>query len=236
MLILLVSLVGPASASAATCSDFSTQAAAQAAANTRDADGDGIYCESLPCPCSTGTAPAPSPSPAGPPPVMEPAPPPPATDPAPVAPPAEPPVAPESPTPATEPAPSVRKSARCARTSKVQPIGFSATKYPTIRSHYEAAVANGWPRVLVLNRKGAAARRTKLLRDIPTMAGADRDEYPPTVGRGRGSSMLRRGVAPIGWLADVAYVPSSENRSHGSTMGAKLRRFCDGQKFRYVFY
>lgn len=48
--------------------------------------------------------------------------------------------------------------------------------------------------------------------------------------------MLRRGIAPIGWLADVACVPSSENRSHGSTMGAKLRRFCDGQKFRYVFY
>jgi hypothetical protein len=34
----------------------------------------------------------------------------------------------------------------------------------------------------------------------------------------------------------VAYVPSSENRSHGSRMGTKLRRFCDGTKFRYVFY
>jgi hypothetical protein len=35
---------------------------------------------------------------------------------------------------------------------------------------------------------------------------------------------------------DVAYAPSSENRSHGSTMGIKLRRFFDGTRFRYVFY
>ena len=38
-------------AQAATCGDYSTQAAAQRAADTRDADGDGIYCESLTCPC-----------------------------------------------------------------------------------------------------------------------------------------------------------------------------------------
>ena len=44
------------------------------------------------------------------------------------------------------------------------------------------------------------------------------------------------GSDPRGWKADVAYVPSSENRSHGSTMGIKLRRFCDGTRFRYVFY
>src|SRR3954451_24889226 len=54
-------------ASAATCSDYANQAAAQRAHDTRDADGDGIYCESLPCPCARGTgggatSPAPAPS------------------------------------------------------------------------------------------------------------------------------------------------------------------------------
>jgi hypothetical protein len=44
-----------------------------------------------------------------------------------------------------------------------------------------------------------------------------------------------RGINPIGWLADVMYVPSSENRSHGSSLGAKLRRLCNGVHFRYVF-
>jgi hypothetical protein len=54
-LLLIVALgavaTNPATSSAATCADYSNQAAAQQAADTRDADGDGIYCESLPCPC-----------------------------------------------------------------------------------------------------------------------------------------------------------------------------------------
>ena len=45
-----------------------------------------------------------------------------------------------------------------------------------------------------------------------------------------------RGGNPRGWLADVAFVPSSENRSHGATLGIKLLRYCDGTRFRYVFY
>jgi hypothetical protein len=33
----------------------------------------------------------------------------------------------------------------------------------------------------------------------------------------------------------VRYVPSSENRSHGASLGAQLQDFCDGTRFRYVF-
>ena len=62
------------------------------------------------------------------------------------------------------------------------------------------------PKVLVLNRPGADARRDRLL------------------------------AHRMGWRADVRYVPSSENRSPGSTLGTKLRRFCNGTRFRYVFY
>jgi hypothetical protein len=54
------------------------------------------------------------------------------------------------------------------------------------------------------------------------------------VARGRGFHI--RGTDPRGWKADVTYVPSSENRSHGSTRGTKLKRFCNGTKFRYIFY
>lgn len=128
----------------------------------------------------------------------------------------------------------------CTRTKKVFGVGFSRTKYPEIRKHYLAAVKAGWPRILVLNRPGADARRDRLLDDpvlgLPTREGYDRDEYPPALGRGRGPKALRRGINPTGWKASVMYVPSSENRSHGSNMGIKLRRFCSGQRFRYVFY
>ena len=91
---------------------------------------------------------------------------------------------------------------------------------------------------MVVNRKGADKRRDRLLALIPTKPGFDRDEYPEAVGRGKanGSSIgLVLGVDPIGWLADVRYVPSSENRSHGSSLGAKLKKLCNGTRFRYVF-
>jgi hypothetical protein len=128
-----------------------------------------------------------------------------------------------APVPTRTPAPTAKASRSCASLRGVANISFSKTKYPNIRRHYEAAVAEGWPRVLVLNRSGADSRRSRLLRRIATRAGMDRDEYPPAFARGS-------------YRADVAYVPSSENRSHGARMGIKLRRFCDGTRFRYVFY
>jgi hypothetical protein len=197
MLLIAVALL-PSSASAATCSDYSTQAEAQRAADTRDADGDGIYCENLPCPCSTGSGGgSTSPPPAPPPP----------------------------------------RTTGCARPSTVQRIVFSRSRYPNIRRHYVSAVAKGWPRILVVNRRGADDRRERLLDEttLPPRDGHDRDEYPPAVGRGRGGPGLTRGINPIGWRADVAYVPSGENRSHGSSLGGKLRRFCNGTRFRYAF-
>jgi len=136
-----------------------------------------------------------------------------------------------SPTPTRAPA----ATASCVRPRGVVPIGFSATKYPHIRAHVLRAWRRGWPRILLLNRSGASARRERLLEHWPTRPGMDRDEYPPAVGRGKGAHLVR-GSHPRGWLADVAYVSSSENRSQGSTMGIKLRRFCDGTRFRYVFY
>jgi hypothetical protein len=135
-------------------------------------------------------------------------------------------------------APATTPKSSCRRPSAVQRLRFSATRYPTIKLHAEAAIAKGWPRILVLNRPGADERRDRLLEHIPTRPGFDRDEYPPAVGRGRPNGTqkgLVRGINPIGWLADVTYVPSSENRSHGSALGAKLRGLCNGIRFRYVF-
>ncbi|MBA3327076.1 MAG: hypothetical protein H0T43_02085 [Solirubrobacterales bacterium] len=187
----------PAGASAATCSEHSSQADAQRAKDTRDADGDGVFCESLPCPCAgqggsggSGPAPAPAPKPG------------------------------------------------CVRPKGVQRIVFARSRFPNIRRHYVAAVRSGWPKVLVINRGGADDRRDRLLRGVATRRGFDRDEYPAAVGRGRANGAaggLVRGSSPRGWKADVAYVRSSENRSHGATLGNRLRRFCDGTRFRYVF-
>src|SRR3954471_20600509 len=211
-------------ASGATCSDYPNQAAAQRAADTTDADHDGIYCESLPCPCLHPTPAAPAPTSAATSlPTATPVPTSPAVSPSP------------TPTPSTPTSGTDTDPSGCQRPSGVQPISFSKTKYPNIRRHTERAIRKGWPRVLVLNRTGADERRERLLRSYPTREGYDRDEYPPAVGRGRGAG-LTKGTKPRGWKADVAYVPSAENRGHGSTLGTKLRRFCNGVKFKYVFY
>lgn len=114
-------------------------------------------------------------------------------------------------------------AASCERPDEVVDVSFSQTKYPHIRAHYRRAVREGWPSVFTLNRKGADARRDKALEGVPTKPGYDRDEEPPAVGRKT-------------WHTHVALVPSSENRSHGATLSVKLKRYCDGTRFRYVFY
>ena len=91
---------------------------------------------------------------------------------------------------------------------------------------------------MLLDREGDDDRRDRLLEDVPTRAGFDRDEYPGAVGRGKANDDLRglvRGINPVGWMVDVAYVPSRENRSHGSSLGGKLRGFCNGTRFQYAF-
>ena len=126
----------------------------------------------------------------------------------------------------------------CTRPRPVQNLVFSRSRYPNIRRHTIRAIQKGWPGVMVLNRPGAEPRRERLLRGILTRLGFDRDEYPAAVGRGRANGTSRdlvRGTNPRGWKADVMYVRSRENRSHGSSLGSKLRRFCNGTRFRYVF-
>jgi hypothetical protein len=130
--------------------------------------------------------------------------------------------------------PTTASAAGCIKPSGVATLVFSRSKYPNIRKHAISAIRRGWPAVLVLNRRGADDRRDRLLGSYRTKRNYDRDEYPPAVGRGVGNG-LTRGSGPTGWRASVWYVPSSENRSHGASMGGKLRKYCNGTRFRYAF-
>jgi hypothetical protein len=123
------------------------------------------------------------------------------------------------------------KPARCFTPARTQGIPFSRSRYPDIYTHYKRAIAKGWPRILTLNRKGASERRAKLLEDVPTKHGYDRDEYPPAEARGKGFDV--RGINPTGWMADVMLIPSHENRSQGSVMEHELKPYCNGTKFSY---
>jgi hypothetical protein len=120
-------------------------------------------------------------------------------------------------------APARPPATGCVRTSRVVPVGLSETRYPHILAHARRAIRAGYPPVMIVNRAGADRRRDDLLERYPTRAHADRDEYPMAMGRRT-------------WRAHVAYVPPAENRSAGAVVGIKLRRYCDGTRFRYVGY
>jgi hypothetical protein len=69
------------------------------------------------------------------------------------------------------PAPTIATDAgpaECVRPSGVQRIMFSPQKSPNVRRHFRGAVRRGWPRRLVVNRRGADGRRERVLQDIPT--------------------------------------------------------------------
>jgi hypothetical protein len=67
-------------------------------------------------------------------------------------------------------------TAAYVKPSGVQRIVFCARKYPNVRRHFGGVLRRGWPGRLVVNRRGADARRERALRDISTRDGFDRDE------------------------------------------------------------
>ena len=59
------------------------------------------------------------------------------------------------------PPPRASRPRGCSRPSTVQRLRFSKLKYPNIKAHTDAAIARGWPRIMVVNRKGAEQRRER---------------------------------------------------------------------------
>jgi RHS repeat-associated protein len=85
----------------------------------------------------------------------------------------------------------------------------------TARHTQEAGAAD---RILTVDRRSAAERRAAALKGVPTKPGFDRDEQPPAVflEGGKGSS--------------VRYIPRSDNRSAGATLGRGIGDVKDGEQ------
>lgn len=94
----------------------------------------------------------------------------------------------------------------------VPDIVISKSRHPESAQHVEDAQAAGQPDHLTIDRGGAAKRRRQSMKGKSTVAGKDRDEYPPAMFEegGTGSS-----VRPIG---------RSDNRGAGSV----IRHQCTG--------
>jgi len=120
-------------------------------------------------------------------------------------------------TPATDPA-------SAAETDEQHDVvlEFPVAKYPKTAAHIAAAIEAGQSAVCTIDRNGADANRDASLVGLATKAGHDRDEWP--------MAMCDEGGAG----ADIAYVPSSENRGSGSWVGHQLRDYADGTKVLFV--
>jgi len=128
-----------------------------------------------------------------------------------------------NPCPCTGQPPSTTTTDACTHTDRVVVVAISKTRYPAILHHIHIAIRAGWPRVLTIHRAGADRRRDRALAGIPTRPGMDRDEWPMAFARRT-------------WRTHVAYVPSDQNRGSGASISLKLRRYCDGTRFRVIGY
>lgn len=100
-------------------------------------------------------------------------------------------------------------------------VFIDSNKYPQSAEHIRACIQMGYSDVLTLNREGADENRRLSLAGIETMAGMDRDEYPPATFVEGGSG------------AHVAHILSGDNRGSGSSFGHQLTNALNGSRVRF---
>jgi RHS repeat-associated protein len=104
----------------------------------------------------------------------------------------------------------------------IKKIYVSPTKYPKSAQHIQEAQNAGKPAIVRAKRDGSVERRRDALQNTKTMKGQDRDEYPP--------AMFEEG----GTGASVKYVPPSDNRGAGASIGRQMSPVNDGEYVEIV--
>ena len=75
---------------------------------------------------------------------------------------------------------------------------------------------------MTIDRGGASARRKASLKDVDTVPGFDRDEYPPAMSKEGGKG------------ASVKLIKPSDNRGSGASISSQLRKYPNGTKYRII--
>ena len=101
-------------------------------------------------------------------------------------------------------------------------VVVDAAKHPESAKHVEDAQKAGQPDVLTVDRGGAKNNRKESLKGTTTVAGKDRDEYPPAVTQQGGQG------------ASVRPISSSDNRGAGASIGQQIRDVPNGGRIRVV--
>jgi hypothetical protein len=125
----------------------------------------------------------------------------------------------------SQPLPPVRKGG-CTYKKDPVTVVVDSRKYPASALHLFIAARNGVPEILHINRDPGYDLRANSLEGIPSNSTFDRDEVPFAVSNEAVVYNRVRGTS------DIAYIPFSDNRGSGSSMGGQLSGYCTGQSFR----
>jgi len=122
----------------------------------------------------------------------------------------------------------------CTRPRATVTVELSRSRYPESTLHFEVAWKQGVPRRYTIARNRADRNRDAWDDLVPVGVDADgndktddRDEVPMAFTR-EGSRKAPNGRS----ASHIAYVDASDNRGAGSSIGGKLRRYCNGTRFK----
>lgn len=105
-------------------------------------------------------------------------------------------------------------------------VVIDSKKYPASALHIYLGVRAGVPEILHINRDPGYDVRLNSLEGIPSNSEFDRDETPFALSNEAAFYNRSKGTS------DIAYIPFSDNRGSGSSMGGQLSDYCDGQSFK----
>jgi hypothetical protein len=121
----------------------------------------------------------------------------------------------------------------CERPGRTITVRLSRRKYPEATLHFEVAWREGAPTRYTIARGRADENRDAWEPLVPAGVDADgdgkqddRDEVPMAFTKEGGRK------APNGRSAsNIAYVDAKDNRGAGSSIGGRLRKYCNGTRF-----
>lgn len=120
----------------------------------------------------------------------------------------------------------VQRASGCKYQKEPVTVVVDSNEYPASALHLFIAARNGVPQTLHINRDPDYDVRSNSLEGIPSNSTFDRDEAPFAISNEAVVYNRVRGTS------DIAYIPFSDNRGSGSSMGGQLSDYCTGQSFR----
>lgn len=126
----------------------------------------------------------------------------------------------------SQPLPVVREDGCIYKKDEVVTVDVDSNKYPASALHIYIAIRNGVPQKLHVNRDPGYDLRANSLEGIPSNSETDRDEFPFALSNEAVVYNKKVGTS------DIAYIPYSDNRGSGSSMGNQLSDYCQGQAFQ----